>query len=427
MLLLLASSAHSFNASWCEPPATEYAPLSGFDLVMVQIVTRHGARTPLHVARGAAHAWRCNLTELRGFAGGGRAAHVHVAFGASVFLGDCHFGQLTARGAAALRRLGARARAVYVGRLKFLPTRFRAGAVRVRSTLTHRTLHSALTFAGGSTRGARRARSASRTARRTTGASPRCCARGCARASRACARAPRTRPRSARARPRSSAPPPRSGAVPDVAMAARCDGRGAALNASDAALDEAAFLKGAQHAFVHAHESVAPLAFALPMVDIVNAMVARLNGEAAAKFVHWSAHDGNLLAFLGYLGVALELLPRTARTSRSSSGAARAARSCSCASCSTGACSRSRASAGCARSSSGACCASSARRRPTSRATAGSRASASRRGASSSRGCKQIAAHTAASRWARARRSPRTTAASSTGRTSCCTRGGRRC
>jgi acid phosphatase len=147
---LIISLALSFNYSWCEPLLIDYSPLPGCDLLMVQVVTRHGARTPLHVSRRLPHMWHCNLTEFHLFSGSGAGAvRVHVSFGDSVFLGDCHFGQLTGRGADALRRLGAHFRAIYVDRLKFLPTHFRASAVRFRSTFTHRTLHSAMALIKG--------------------------------------------------------------------------------------------------------------------------------------------------------------------------------------------------------------------------------------------------------------------------------------
>jgi hypothetical protein len=41
---------------------------------------------------------------------------------------------------------------------------------------------------------------------------------------------------------------------------------------------------------------------------MVNAMIRRLNGESPVRFVHWSAQDGNILAFLGYLRAESALL-----------------------------------------------------------------------------------------------------------------------
>jgi acid phosphatase len=101
----------------------------------------------------------------------------------------------------------------------------------------------------------------------------------------------------------------KAGAAPDIAMTARCDGRAIGLDISEEALDRAAAAKAAQQAFVYMHETVYPLMFSFSMSEIVNAMIGRINGERGVKFIHWSAHDGNLLGFLGYLGIATEILP----------------------------------------------------------------------------------------------------------------------
>jgi acid phosphatase len=96
--------------------------------------------------------------------------------------------------------------------------------------------------------------------------------------------------------------------LPEIVMATRCDGR-TFDNATEPLLDVSAYLKGAEQAFVYAHESVFPLAFSFSAADMLNAMIARINGASAIRFIHWSAHDGNLLAFLGYLGAGLNILP----------------------------------------------------------------------------------------------------------------------
>jgi acid phosphatase len=101
----------------------------------------------------------------------------------------------------------------------------------------------------------------------------------------------------------------KAGAAPDIAMTTRCDGRSLGLNISEEMLDDAAFAKGGQQGWVYKDERVFPLMFSFSMSEIVNAMIGRLNGEDSVRFIHWSAHDGNILGFLGYLGLATDILP----------------------------------------------------------------------------------------------------------------------
>jgi acid phosphatase len=55
--------------------------------------------------------------------------------------------------------------------------------------------------------------------------------------------------------------------------------------------------------FVYSHDSVFPLFFGFSAAEMLNEMIKRINGESRTKFIHWSAHDGNILAFLGFLGI----------------------------------------------------------------------------------------------------------------------------
>ena len=45
------------------------------------------------------------------------------------------------------------------------------------------------------------------------------------------------------------------------------------------------------------------------MAELVNSMIDRINGKSKTRFIHWSAHDGNIFSFLGYLGTGSDLLP----------------------------------------------------------------------------------------------------------------------
>jgi acid phosphatase len=297
-----------FDKLWCQPPLLPYSPMSNSDLLMLQVVTRRSARTPLHVAATLPHIWRCNHTEFNLYDGAASGpTHVHVSFGSSLLRGGCHSGQLLGRGYDALVDVGRYFRGIYADRLKLLPT-----VVRFRSTSTHRTLHSAMSFIQGLYPG--RVSSDIATAdksvdhwRKTASICPNlkeklAGVRGSDGYRRAFAN-------------RTAAVSDVAAAVgskhaPDIVMTARCDGRGLeSLGLSEEVLDAAALTKAAQQAYVYGDPEVARLVFSFAAGEIVNAMIARLNGDSPVRFIHWSAHDGNILAFLGYLGAHSTLLP----------------------------------------------------------------------------------------------------------------------
>ena len=151
MISLFFIFISSFDDSWCEPPLLNYPMRNDADLIMVQILTRHGARTPLHQSAKYPHVWQCNNTEYFSEPnlineGTLNPLKIHVSESKSIFLGDCHFGQLNSKGANALQRLGKHMRQFYVEQMKFLPSKFNPSIIRFRSTRTHRTLHSQMNF-----------------------------------------------------------------------------------------------------------------------------------------------------------------------------------------------------------------------------------------------------------------------------------------
>jgi acid phosphatase len=266
------------------------------------------------VSQRVSHVWQCNATEFQLFGDRhSRPTRVHVTFGHSIFLGDCHFAQLIGRGAEALLRLGAYFRSIYVIRLKFLPTHFVSSAVRFRSTLTHRTVHSAMAMIKGlyPERFDGEIYVADKSLDHWRKSSLVC---------------PRLKDRISELRESPEYVEAfsagveqlkrvgqilhcKSGTAPDIALTTRCDGRPLGLNLTEEALDSVAYVKAAQQSYVFRHSAIYPLMFSFSMSDIVNAMIGRLNGEDGVKFIHWSAHDGNILGFLGYLGVSAELQP----------------------------------------------------------------------------------------------------------------------
>jgi acid phosphatase len=306
-LALLLRVALSFDPSYCEPPYPPYKPRTDADLIQVQVITRHGARTPLHVPNAFSNIWKCANTELSSFNTSlSHAVHVHNSHGKSIFLGNCQFGQLVDAGAAALRRLGTYLRGIYVEQLKFLPSGFVGSAFRFRSTSTVRTIHSQMSLARGLYPGD--VPLVIETADKECDPWRRAGAI-CPRLKRAVEVLQGGSEWVARGFDDPEIIPPFSRALGtiwqhtnDAATSARCQKLPLPSNLSEKVIDEAVALKARQMQFVYAHDSVFPLFFSFSAAEMLNEMIRRVNGERRTRFVHWSAHDGNILAFLGFLG-----------------------------------------------------------------------------------------------------------------------------
>ncbi|KAH0789734.1 histidine phosphatase superfamily [Histomonas meleagridis] len=97
--------------------------------------------------------------------------------------------------------------------------------------------------------------------------------------------------------------------INDAATSARCQGFKLPPNITHKLIDAAVHLRTQQMLYVYRHESVYPLFFSFSAAEMLNEMISRVNGESLIKFFHWSAHDGNILAFLGYLGCEITQWP----------------------------------------------------------------------------------------------------------------------
>ena len=312
LIQLLMSLSISFDLSWCEPNLKPHVPVDRADLVMVQLVTRHGARTPLHTTPHLPHVWRCNCTEFQlHYDAESHPLRVHVSHGDSVFLGDCHVGQLLDRGTDALFRLGQYLKSVYIDTLKLLPSKFAPHIIRFRSTNTHRTLHSSMALVDGlfPNRSLVTIHVADKFIdpwRRSSAICPNL------KKNIENVRTSETyrdtfSSRTEALERAAKAIGAKTKSAPDIVMAARCNGQ--KLHVPDDIFDAAALLKAEQQRFVFAHDSVFPLMFAFSAAEMTNEFIKRINGESQLRFIHWSVHDGNIFGFLGFLGTGSEKLP----------------------------------------------------------------------------------------------------------------------
>lgn len=312
ILFVLFSTSVSFNKSWCEPPLRKYRIRDDADLIQVQLITRHGARTPLHISPAFSNIWQCNYTEIKHY-DIGNPMNIHVSQGDSIFLGDCQVGQLIQKGADAIRRLGDHLRHIYIDQMKFLPVKYRENIIKFRSTLTHRTLHSSMAFIKGLYPNS----SLIKIEVSDKYIDP------WRRSSQIC---PKLKEKIEEVRnskeylemfkenisileKAAKAIGSKTKSAPDIVMAARCNSMDLHTDAAESLFDSAAILKAQQQKFLFMHPSVFPLMFSFPAGEIANAMIERYNGNSTLRFIHWSAHDGNIFGFLGYFGVGSDRLP----------------------------------------------------------------------------------------------------------------------
>lgn len=297
----------SFDESFCHPIIAKYRPRTDADLIQVQIISRHGARTPLHKSVRIPNVWECHNSESTSHSHNfSRALHVSVSHGKSVFLGNCHFGQLLGKGVAELKKLGQYLRNVYVDQLKFLPSKFDPSICKFRSTNTIRTIHSQISiftglYPGNYSLTIETADKKYDPWRRTSGICPRFhkiykelmggsewVASGLQ--------------NDDLMNSLSKSLVTKWSSTNDAMTSTLCQGFDLPPEVDAKVVDEAIALKARQMQFIYSHDQIFPLFSSFPAAEILNAMLSRVNGKSRTRFVHWSAHDGNILSLLGYLG-----------------------------------------------------------------------------------------------------------------------------
>lgn len=154
MIGIWLSTVRAFNDNYCQAnpsvPSSKDAP-EGWALRFAQVVVRHGDRltttTPIMLVNDSV-VWNCSLDQLgvpttqdskSTVESPARLYRLSYLPGREVYPGDCHYGQLTVRGAEQHLVLGAELRKAYVDNTKLV-----AGVdeIWVRSTYVQRTVNS---------------------------------------------------------------------------------------------------------------------------------------------------------------------------------------------------------------------------------------------------------------------------------------------
>ncbi|KAJ2391979.1 hypothetical protein GGI05_002800 [Coemansia sp. RSA 2603] len=153
------------NASF--PTASTYSSVSGATLEFVQVIVRHGDRTPVVVAPGQNVSWNCDgyneniyLKDPTSEALSSSALvsqkveipawNGKYGFSNQLWQGTCNVGELTDTGKKQHQNLGSQLRSIYVNKLGFLPDWLdNPNKLYVRTTHYHRTKNSAEQLLGG--------------------------------------------------------------------------------------------------------------------------------------------------------------------------------------------------------------------------------------------------------------------------------------
>ena len=97
--------------------------------------------------------------------------------------------------------------------------------------------------------------------------------------------------------------------INDIMTSSKCQNFKMPSKITDDILEQAIKLKTKQTNYIYKHKEMFNLFSSFPAAEVLNQMISRINGESKIKFIHWSAHDGNILSLIGYLGCDIEKWP----------------------------------------------------------------------------------------------------------------------
>ena len=308
----------AFDKYWCEPPLLKNEPIPNYDLIQVHVITRHGARTPLHISKTLNQKWICNNTEFQALTQNkSNPSHIYVTYGKSLFLGDCHFGQLTGLGIQNLKKLGQHIKKIYSNDYKLIPTHYsekNSNFFYFRTTSTHRTFHSAMSFLDGlypnhppieievadkmldpwkkSSHICPKLKNMLEIVRDSpefhNKFSQNVTLINHANISKIIGVKDKT--------------------ASDIILPSRCSSMKLPQKISTKTLDMVSYTKAQMQKYVYESENVWKLGFSYILTQMMNEFILKING-GRKKFIYWSGHDGNIFAFLGYGKVDYNLLP----------------------------------------------------------------------------------------------------------------------
>ena len=156
LVLLLAASqcvATSDVLRYCHgDPSFCDNKKDGFVLLQVQLLHRHGDRTPVHALPGFLEnvSWNCSDSVVEDIEENDSLKLRKVFMnGRQALKGTCMLGQLTKRGESQLKTLGKNFRELYIEKLKLMPPKLNQDLMMLRSTDVDRTVRSAYHFISG--------------------------------------------------------------------------------------------------------------------------------------------------------------------------------------------------------------------------------------------------------------------------------------
>ncbi|KAH0788279.1 histidine acid phosphatase [Histomonas meleagridis] len=288
----------------CEPPYPPYEEIESTNLIQVHVITRHGARTSLHIPKNVSNVWKCYNKNLRSYS----YLHdfpikINIGYGKSVSLGNCIIGQLIETGAEGLRKLGSYFRSIYVNQLKFIPSTYKRPVILFRTTWTHRTLNSQMNFIDGLYPNHKKVYIETADHDFDQWRNPEnLCPNLGEKMSKAKSKVNFSDEDKAMMSQASKILGSTWRFNLDATVPVFCEDMKLPRPINRDYIIDIQRVKAQEAQQANADETVYPLSFGFSMSEILNHILNRINGNSTVRFIHWSAHDGNLNAALGYLG-----------------------------------------------------------------------------------------------------------------------------
>lgn len=311
LFYLLTLSSFCLNDPLCEPPYLKYKEINDSDLIQVHLISRHGARVSLHKPKNIPSNWTCHNKNIHAYnKNKSNLLNVHVSSGKSIFVGNCFAGQLVDSGNQGLTRLGKYIRSIYIEKLKFLPRRFKQSVLLFRTTSTHRTINSQMSFIEGLYPDHPDVIMNIADSTFDNWRNP---ASICPRLAKILAI---TKSNVNFTKEDIEVMEKASKLLGstwrfnlDATVPAFCERNKLPRMIDRDYILKIQRIKAKETQVASSNESLFPLLFGYSMAEILNHMLNRISGNSSLRFIHWSAHDGNLNSALGYLGYIDEVWP----------------------------------------------------------------------------------------------------------------------